>query len=140
MSSEELSRDSVLRNDPLNESFGTLEILCKRPLFFGRLRRQWSWRLFLDGKWVLDLPLGIPVRQPVQPGIHVVRIWTQNGDNCSNDLELNFEAGRSRSLICTRLPQAKGLASLRSLRDTIHEGGTRVGGIRVEEVPPLRLN
>jgi hypothetical protein len=114
-----------------------IEVTRNRPIFMGVLSSRW--RVFIDGAWVGQAPRGKPVRFPVTPGPHAVKVWTYKGASCSNELSLDVAPGAVRSLTCGLNPPPIGLSQLPSqvntMRNVFRDGGIAKGALfRYEDV------
>ena len=118
-----------------NEDQGAIEVTRKRPIFAGVL--SFGWRVFIDGVWVGQAPMGKTVRFPVAPGHHTVKIWSNRGASCSNELDLDEAHYSIRSLQCGANVPPVGLSQLPAQIDTIRnlfkDGGVAKGAFYLWE-------
>jgi len=81
-----------------NENHAELEVTRRRRFYLGALGPRWV--VFLDGVWIGNAPRGKTARFSATPGTHKVTVWARGGGTCSNDLELEFQAGKTYRLTC----------------------------------------
>jgi hypothetical protein len=128
-----------LMSTPTAPSHAVIEVTRKRPSFKGL--GNVGWRVFIDGVWVGEAPMGKTVRFSVAPGRHTVTIWSHRGASCSNDLALDIIAGTVRSLRCGSNPLPLGLsqlpAQINAIRSVFKDGGVAKGAFYLTEDPAL---
>lgn len=111
-----------------------IEVTRERPVFSGLL--SGGWRVFIDGVWVGQAPRGKPVRFPVAPGTHTVRVWTRRGGSCSNDVILDMTPGTLRTLRCGSSTPPLGISQLPAQVDAIRtmaKEGAAIGALHLYE-------
>src|SRR5271170_5343183 len=112
-----------------------IEVTRRRPVFAGIA--SIGWRVFIDGVWVGEAPMGKTVRFSVDPGRHTVKIWSHRGASCSNELELDVVVDTVRSLSCGPNPQPFGLnqlpAQINVIRKLFKDGGVSKGAFYLSE-------
>ena len=121
--------------DAANGGQGVIEVTRKRPIFMGA--GSVGWKVFIDGVWVGQAPMGKTVRFQVTPGSHSVKVWSKRGASCSNELDLDIVRGSIRSLKCGVNSLPLGLSKvpeqINFMRNVIKDGGVAKGAFYLYE-------